>query len=120
MQIAYVFNDPMNKVKKYEATKCLSPTVSAYETAESTAAGVALPKLATEYIMSLGVAECLQNDFRIVLDKATTAKPDTPSSTLFHELEEALPDDYKKLLNEALAAQCLEQMLGAQKIILRM
>ena len=85
MQIAHIFNDPMNKVKEYKATKCLSSlTVSAYATAESTAAGVALPKLATEYIMSLGVAECLQNDFRIVLDKAITAKPSTPSSTLFH------------------------------------
>jgi hypothetical protein len=115
MQIAHIFNDPMNKVKKYKATKCLSPTVSAYETAESTAAGVALPKLATEYIMSLGVAECLQKDFRIVLDKAITAKPSTPSSTLFQELEEALPDSYKKLLHEALSAQCLEQRLEAQK-----
>jgi hypothetical protein len=48
-------------------------------------------------------------------DKAFSAKPSTSSSALFNELEEALPENKKKLLHEALAAQSMEQMSEAQK-----
>ena len=56
MNLAHIFDDPLNKVKGYKPSIIKDVRISELEAQASTVAGVGLFALSVEYVESLGVA----------------------------------------------------------------
>jgi len=109
MQLAHIFNDPMNKVKRYRATFCKSPKISALDTINSTANGVELSRLAAEYVGGLKLPKNVSTDMKTLLDASLKTESTTTATELFEKLGGLLGGEAKELLAEALKQMNAEQ-----------
>jgi hypothetical protein len=114
MVLADMFQDPMNRVKDYVSTFCLNPDISAINNEESTAIGVKLTRLASQFVISLGVASCVQSDMKSLLYASMTLKNEKPASELFEALAGMLNSAEKELLNQARKRATSEQTDSAR------
>jgi hypothetical protein len=64
MNLAHIFDDPMNKVKGYKPSLIKDVHISELEAQASTAVGVGLFALSVEYVGSLGVAPVAKRDMK--------------------------------------------------------
>ena len=115
MVLADMFQDPMNRVKEYVSTFCLNPDISAIDNEQSTAIGVELTRLASQFIISLGVASCVQSDMKSLLDASMTLENEKPASELFEALAGMLNSAEKELLNQARKQAASEQTDSARR-----
>jgi hypothetical protein len=101
MLLANFLGDPENAVNTYRASYCKDPKISALRARDSTAAGVELLLLATEYVAALPVAAVVRNDLKSLLEAALSQVHTKPSSDLFKQLGSSLNADQQALLDQA-------------------
>jgi hypothetical protein len=109
MELAQIFGLDQNRVKKYKASYIKDPKVSSLQNTDSTAAGIALSTLATEFVGLLRVNSVVRMDMKSLVKAAIEQEIPKPASDLLSELDASLNEPQKALLKQALQAQASEE-----------
>lgn len=114
MKLAHIFGLDQNRVQKYEPSFCKDPKVSSVQNTESTAAGIALTTLATEFVGLLKVNPVVRMDMKSLVKAAIDQEIQKPSSDLLLELDASLNAQQKELLNQAMQLLASEERARRQ------
>jgi hypothetical protein len=114
MNLAHIFDDPMNKVKGYKPSLIKDVHISELEAQASTAVGVGLFALSVEYVGSLGVAPVVKRDMKTFLLAAVTQSKNKSFSQLSKDLHGRLNPTEKTVFGQMMQALNTERAKEAQ------